>query len=178
MIFLNKTKVFRYKNNLIFVDEGGAISLDISNYLHQCNIVIKLNDISIKPIDATNPYFIKVKNTLVEEIKQILFVLNNPIKKKLLLFGVGFRSWVYKTKDNLSFMLLKIGFSRDMCVKIPLDVKVICLKPTLILIKGFDKVKVNQFVASIRLLKTPDPYKGKGIQFINEKLIFKPGKQN
>jgi len=85
---------------------------------------------------------------------------------------------VYKSKNKKSFILLKIGFSRDICLEIPIDIKIVCLKPTLILLKGFDKNKLNQFVSTIRSLKVPDPYKGKGVQYINETIVYKSGKQN
>jgi len=151
----------------------------MTKYASHIRILIKNNVICIICVDDKDFVCIEAKNNCLMKIQQVILTLHNPIKKKLLLFGVGFRSWVvYTAKNNTRYILLKIGFSRDVCIKVPLNIKIICLKPTLILIKGLNNVKVNQFVACIRSLKVPDPYKGKGIQFINEKIIFKPGKQN
>jgi len=179
MIVLNTIAAFSYKQNLILINNNGVTSLDMSEYASRVRVLIKNNVISVICIDDKDSACIDAKNNCRMKIQQVVLTLYNPIKKKLLLFGVGFRSWVvYMVKNKVRYMLLKIGFSRDVCIKIPLDVKIICLKPTLILVRGLNNVKVNQFVACIRSLKVPDPYKGKGIQFINEKIIFKPGKQN
>jgi large subunit ribosomal protein L6 len=93
-----------------------------------------------------------------------------------MLFGIGFRSWTYKVKDGFKYLILKIGFSRDLSIKIPFVVKVIILKPTLLLFKSLDKNKLNQFVALLRSLKIPDSYKGKGLRYIEEKIVLKLGK--
>jgi large subunit ribosomal protein L6 len=54
--------------------------------------------------------------------------------------------------------------------------RIIILKPTLILFKSLDKNALNQFVASLRSLKTPDSYKGKGLRYVEEKITLKVGK--
>ena len=72
--------------------------------------------------------------------------------------------------------MLKIGFSRDVCIKIPPLIKVTILKPTLILFKSLDKNILNQFVALLRSLKTPDCYKGKGLRYLEDNIVLKAGK--
>jgi len=62
-------------------------------------------------------------------------------------------------------------------ISIPSDVIILCLKPTLILIKGVDKDAVSLLACQIRSIKTPDVYKGKGIRYENEIVNIKPGKQ-
>jgi len=78
--------------------------------------------------------------------------------------------------SGVRYLILKIGFSKDLSIEIPPIIKVIILKPTLILFKGVDKNLLNQFVASLRLLKAPDSYKGKGLRYIEEKVVIKAGK--
>ena len=77
---------------------------------------------------------------------------------------------------GFKYLILKIGFSRDLSLKIPSAVKIIVLKPTLILFKSLDKDVLNQFVAFLRSLKTPDSYKGKGLRYVGEKVVLKAGK--
>ena len=93
-----------------------------------------------------------------------------------MLFGIGFRSWTCKTNNGLRCLILKIGFSRDVCIKIPPSIKVTILKPTLILFKSLDKNILNQFIAYLRSLKAPDSYKGKGLRYTEEKIVLKAGK--
>jgi large subunit ribosomal protein L6 len=60
---------------------------------------------------------------------------------------------------------------------VPADIIILCLKPTLIFIKGFDKESVSLIACHIRSIKVPDSYKGKGIRYENELVRIKPGKQ-
>ena len=75
-------------------------------------------------------------------------------------------------------MILKVGFSRDVSIEIPKSILAIPLKPTLVLLKSIDKSKLFQFVSFLRSIRKPDAYKGKGIQYLNEKMSLKVGKNN
>ena len=115
-----------------------------------------------------------IKN--IHWINKVLLDIDVGFFKKITLFGIGFRSWTYKISNGFNYLVLKIGFSRDLSIKIPFTVNVIILKPTLILFKSLDKNTLNQFVAFLRSLKCPDSYKGKGLRHIDEKIILKTGK--
>lgn len=169
--------VLLYKNNLFFLGRLGVITVNVSHLVNKLQVCVSDKTISIKTFDNDENSLI-LKNNLILDINKTLSNLDNLFKKKLLFFGIGFRCWTYK-KDNLfEYIVLKIGFSRDICVKMPLTIKAISLKPTLILFKSFNKTELNQFVAFLRSLKVPDSYKGKGIQYINEKIHLKAGKHN
>jgi large subunit ribosomal protein L6 len=71
---------------------------------------------------------------------------------------------------------MQLGFSHPVNVTIPADVKVETPKPTQIVIKGIDKEKVGLISTEIRALCPPEPYKGKGIRFVGEKVKKKIGK--
>ena len=75
-------------------------------------------------------------------------------------------------------LLIKVGFSEDLCIKIPKSFLIFSLRPNLLLIRGLTKEKVNQFASFIRLHKKPKPYKGIGIQYYGENFVLKPGKKN
>jgi large subunit ribosomal protein L6 len=104
-------------------------------------------------------------------------LINNMVKgvsdgfeKKLEITGVGYR--VQPVGDSLKFNL---GFSHDVMYKIPADVRV-SVEQNVITVNGTDKQLVGQVAAEIRALKKPEPYKGKGISYIDERIIRKSGK--
>lgn len=91
-------------------------------------------------------------------------------EKKLEVNGVGFRV-------NLAGQDLKmnLGFSHEVVYKVPQDIK-ISVEQNVITVSGIDLSRVGQVAAEIRALKKPEPYKGKGIKYIDERIIRKSGK--
>jgi large subunit ribosomal protein L6 len=92
-------------------------------------------------------------------------------KKELKISGVGFRAQVTGNK-----LILNIGFSHPIEYVIPVDVKVVTPQPTQITIEGVDKSLVGRVAAEIRDFKRPEPYKGKGIMYVDEVIRRKQGK--
>lgn len=90
---------------------------------------------------------------------------------KLTLIGVGYRANVQGQKLDL-----QLGFSHPTWLEIPKTIQVAVDKGTSISIKGADKKEVGQFAASVRSMKPPEPYKGKGIRYENEYVRKKEGK--
>jgi large subunit ribosomal protein L6 len=93
-------------------------------------------------------------------------------EKKLTLVGVGFRAAAQGGKLNL-----QIGFSHPVSKEMPAGVKVECPSQTEIVIKGFDRQAVGQVAAEVRALRPPEPYKGKGIRYVDEKVTIKETKK-
>mgnify|MGYP003298943258 CR=1 FL=1 len=93
-------------------------------------------------------------------------------EKKLTLVGVGYRAQAAGTKLNL-----QIGFSHPVSKDMPAGVKVECPTQTEIVIKGFDRQAVGQVAAEVRALRPPEPYKGKGIRYSDEKVTIKETKK-
>lgn len=91
-------------------------------------------------------------------------------EKKLELNGVGYR--VAMQGSDLKFNL---GFSHDVIYKVPAGVNV-AVEQNVITVSGIDKQQVGQVAAEIRALKKPEPYKGKGIKYADERIIRKSGK--
>src|SRR5207344_2791915 len=93
-------------------------------------------------------------------------------EKKLNLVGVGFRAQAAGDKLNLS-----LGFSHPVVHKMPKGVKAETPVQTEILIKGIDKQQVGQVAAEIRAYRPPEPYKGKGVRYSDERVVLKETKK-
>lgn len=93
-------------------------------------------------------------------------------EKRLSLVGVGYRANAAGSKLNL-----QIGFSHPVSKDMPSGVKVECPTQTEIVIKGFDRQAVGQVAAEVRALRPPEPYKGKGIRYVGEKITLKETKK-
>ncbi len=91
-------------------------------------------------------------------------------QKQLEIIGVGYRAAV----DN-NVLSLKVGYSHDVLIQ-PKDGIMFDVKKNVITISGIDKQKVGQVAAEIRKIRKPEPYKGKGIKYLDEKIIRKVGK--
>ncbi len=98
--------------------------------------------------------------------------VSTGFSKTLDINGVGYRALVQG--KNLQ---LQLGFSRDVIYPIPPGVNIKCEKPTQITISGADRQRVGQVAAEIRDFRKPEPYKGKGIKYNNERILRKEGKK-
>ncbi len=86
--------------------------------------------------------------------------------------GVGYRAAVQGRTLNL-----QLGFSHDVTYPIPEGIEVKCEKPTAISVFGADRQRVGQVAAEIRAFRGPEPYKGKGVKYADEKIHRKEGKK-
>jgi len=109
--------------------------------------------------------------TYASHIENMVAGVNAPFEKKLLIEGIGYRAELSGKSLKLS-----IGFSHPVTVPIPDGIEV-SVEKSLITIKGIDKEKVGQFAATVRKMKKPEPYKGKGIRYETEVIRRKQGKK-
>lgn len=98
--------------------------------------------------------------------------VSKGFEKKLLLVGVGYRAQVQGDKLNLT-----LGFSHPVVHQMPEGVKAETPTQTEILIKGTDRQKVGQVAADVRRYRSPEPYKGKGVRYADEKIVLKETKK-
>ena len=91
--------------------------------------------------------------------------------KRLEIMGIGYRADLQDKALKLS-----LGFSHPILFQIPEGIKVEVEKQTLITIKGIDKQQVGILAAKLRSIKLPEPYKGKGIRYVGERVRKKVGK--
>ncbi len=93
-------------------------------------------------------------------------------EKKLELVGVGFRAAVQGKVLNLT-----LGFSHAVVFDIPEGITIEAPTQTEVLVKGIDRQRVGQVAAEIRSIRPPEPYKGKGVKYSDEKIVLKEGKK-
>ena len=98
--------------------------------------------------------------------------VSKGFEKKLTLVGVGFRAQAQGQKLNL-----QVGFSHPVVKEMPAGIKVETPTQTEILIKGVDRQSVGQVAAEVRAIRPPEPYKGKGIRYADERVALKETKK-
>ena len=142
----------------------------VKNFRDDVTIVAtdKAVNLSIKRNDKFSQ---SLWGTYASHIKNMITGVETPYQKKLILEGVGFKSEL-KGKE-IHFAL---GFSHPVIVKIPEGLTVTVEKNNITII-GIDKELVGSFTASVRALKKPEPYKGKGMRYEGEVIRRKQGKK-
>ena len=104
-------------------------------------------------------------------IQNMVTGLSVGFKKELQIIGVGYKAQVQGSK-----LVLNLGFSHPIEYMIPEGVKVAMGENNTIIITGADKQKVGQAAATIRGYRPPEPYKGKGVRYVDEHVTIKEGK--
>ena len=113
-----------------------------------------------------------MSGTMRALINNMVNGVSKGFEKKLTLVGVGFRAQAQGAKLNL-----QIGFSHPVSKDMPAGVTVACATQTEILIKGADRQVVGQVAAEVRAIRPPEPYKGKGIRYADERVVLKETKK-
>jgi large subunit ribosomal protein L6 len=93
-------------------------------------------------------------------------------EKKLELKGVGYRANTEGKKLNLT-----LGFSHPVAYEVPEGITIETPSQTEVIVKGNDKQKVGQVAAEIRSFRPPEPYKGKGVRYSDERVVIKEAKK-
>jgi large subunit ribosomal protein L6 len=93
-------------------------------------------------------------------------------EKKMTIIGVGYRAAVQGKALNLT-----LGFSHPVAYPIPEGITIECPDQNNIVVKGADKQLVGQVAADIRAYRSPEPYKGKGVRYVNEHVAKKEAKK-
>ena len=105
-------------------------------------------------------------------IHNMIVGVSQGFSKELQIQGIGYRA-VAKGANKLE---LALGFSHSVNIEAPEGIEFEVPQQTQILVKGIDKQLVGQVAADIRKWRKPEPYKGKGIRYVNERVIRKAGK--
>ena len=113
-----------------------------------------------------------MSGTMRQLVNNMVVGVSKGFEKKLTLVGVGFRAQAQGDKLNLA-----IGFSHPVNIDMPKGVTVATPAPTEIIIKGADRQSVGQIAANIRAVRPPEPYKGKGIRYADERIVLKETKK-
>ncbi len=110
--------------------------------------------------------------TVRANLNNMVTGVSKGFERKLQLVGVGYRAQAQGDTLNLS-----LGFSHPVAHKMPNGIKVECPTQTEIIIKGIDKQKVGQVAAEVRAYRKPEPYKGKGVRYADERVVIKETKK-
>ncbi len=113
-----------------------------------------------------------MSGTVRQLVNNMVVGVSQGFEKKLTLMGVGFRATASGSKLNLN-----IGFSHPVAFDMPAGITVATPTPTEIVVKGADRQAVGQMAAEIRAARPPEPYKGKGIRYADEKVVIKETKK-
>ena len=106
-------------------------------------------------------------------LKKILIRgVSEGFTKTLELNGTGYRASITGSK-----LKLQLGFSHDIDFDIPKEVKIECPKQNIIILSSYNKEKLGATAAKIRSFRKPEPFKGKGIKYIDEFIFRKEGKK-
>jgi large subunit ribosomal protein L6 len=146
----------------------GELSLRVVDGI---DVKVEKDGISVTPREMTDAMRAQwgMQRTLVSNLVE---GVSKGFSQVLEINGVGFRAAVQG--KNLQ---LQLGYSHDVIYPIPAGIDIKCEKPTIIVVSGSDRQKVGQVSAEIRGYRKPEPYKGKGIKYAEEKIRRKEGKK-
>jgi len=139
-------------NGLVNIgNNNGTLSFDVANDSREANAM---------------------SGTLRALVNNMVCGVTKGFEKKLSLVGVGYRAQAQGDKLNLS-----LGFSHPVVHMMPEGIKCETPTQTEILIKGIDKQRVGQVAAEVRAYRSPEPYKGKGVRYVDEVVKLKETKK-
>ena len=113
-----------------------------------------------------------MSGTMRQLVNNMVQGVTKGFEKKLSLVGVGYKAQAQGAKLNLT-----VGYSHPVNKEMPAGISVATPTPTEIVIKGADRQRVGQVAAEIRAIRPPEPYKGKGIRYVDEKITIKETKK-
>jgi large subunit ribosomal protein L6 len=145
------------KGNMVLVLHPG-VSLEQEN-----------NEIRVQPSTDSD---VPMAGTFRSLVNNMVIGVTDGFEKKLTLVGVGYRA---KVQGNT--LTLALGFSHPVVYKAPDGVSIEAPSQTELVIKGCDKQRVGQAAAEIRAFRPPEPYKGKGVRYSDERVVRKEAKK-
>jgi len=146
----------------------GTLQQSLSN---RVKVAIADGQVSFAAVDESREAS-AMSGTLRALVAGMVQGVSKGFEKKLSLVGVGYRAQAQGDKLNLS-----LGYSHPIVHKMPVGVKCETPSQTEIVIKGADKQKVGQVAAEVRGYKPPEPYKGKGVRYVDEVVVIKETKK-
>lgn len=135
-------------------------------------VVEEGNTLVFSTVDAANNSAWAMAGTMRSLVGNMVVGLTEGFEKKLELVGVGYRAKAQGTTLNLT-----LGFSHPVNHQLPEGITAETPTQTEIIIRGTDKQKVGQVAAEIRAYRPPEPYKGKGVKYSDERIIRKEAKK-
>ncbi|ROZ79017.1 50S ribosomal protein L6 [Ramlibacter sp. WS9] len=147
---------------------GGALSLTQNSLV---KITSEGGKLSFAPANDSREAN-AMSGTMRQLVNNMVQGVTKGFEKKLTLIGVGYKAQAQGTKLNLT-----VGYSHPVNMEMPAGITVATATPTEIVVKGADRQRVGQIAAEIRAVRPPEPYKGKGIRYADEKITIKETKK-
>lgn len=166
---LPKGVEFKQDGNVVTLKGGkGELSMELNSEveLSQDEGVLKFTPRS------GSRFAMAVTGTMRSLLANMAQGVSEGFEKKLELVGVGYRAQVQGKNLNL-----QLGFSHPVVYVAPEGISIEAPSQTEIVIKGTDKQVVGQVAAEIRRFRPPEPYKGKGVRYANERVVLKEAKK-
>ena len=148
--------------------KGGTLSLTQNALVKVTNEGGKLTFIAANESREANA----MSGTMRQLVNNMVNGVTAGFEKKLSLVGVGYKAAAQGNKLNLT-----VGYSHPVNIEMPAGITVATPTPTEIVVKGADRQRVGQLAAEIRAVRPPEPYKGKGIRYADEKIVIKETKK-
>jgi large subunit ribosomal protein L6 len=135
------------------------------------NVSVEQEDksITVKPANDSD---IPMAGTMRSLVNNMVVGVSDGFEKKLTLVGVGYRAQVQGSK-----LTLALGYSHPIEYTAPEGVTIEAPTQTEVVVKGCDKQKVGQVASEIRAFRPPEPYKGKGVRYADERVVRKEAKK-
>ena len=146
----------------------GVLEFDIPQSI---SLEIKENIINVK-YDEADQQSVALAGTTRSLINNMIIGVTNGFEKKLELIGVG-----YRAKASGKLLELTLGFSHPVKYQLPEEVEVETPSQTEIVLKSHNKQLLGQAAAEIRAFRPPEPYKGKGVKYSDERIKRKEAKK-
>ncbi|MEQ8288960.1 MAG: 50S ribosomal protein L6 [Gammaproteobacteria bacterium] len=175
----------RIANNPVAIPSGVDVNIsgnlitvkgskgELSHNIHPL-VSVKQEENELKTTVKSNSKQAKaLSGTTRALIQNIVTGVSEGFERKLEIVGVGYRASVSGKNLNLS-----LGFSHPVAFPIPEGISIETPSQTEIVIKGVDKQQVGQLAANIRAYREPEPYKGKGVRYADERIIRKEAKKS
>ncbi|GLS15352.1 MULTISPECIES: 50S ribosomal protein L6 [Hydrogenophaga] len=131
----------------------------------------KSGTLAFTPVDESREAN-AMSGTLRQLVNNMVTGVSKGFEKKLTLIGVGYKAQAQGSKLNLN-----VGYSHPVEIEMPAGIKVETPTPTEVVIKGADRQRVGQIASEVRAVRPPEPYKGKGIRYADEKVVIKETKK-
>ena len=146
----------------------GSLSLELNA---EVELTREDNALRVAPRSGSR-FAVAVSGTMRSLLANMAQGVSEGFERKLELHGVGYRAQAQGGKLNLT-----LGFSHPVVYEVPEGISVETPSQTEVVVKGADKQKVGQVAAVIRRFRPPEPYKGKGVRYADERVVIKEAKK-
>ena len=160
---------FRQEGNVVTIKGSkGSLSLELNT---EVELSQEEGALMVAPRSGSR-FSTAIAGTMRALLANMVQGVTDGFERKLELVGVGYRAQAQGSKLNLT-----LGFSHPVVFEVPEGITIETPSQTEVIVKGNDKQKVGQVAAEIRRFRPPEPYKGKGVRYSDERVVIKEAKK-